>query len=106
MTYIWNYLTTHLRGKTFFITTVTFLSLGNSRRLRVNAKNGEFVAIVLPDMPSKLRNNLMNTLKLVFPGKIKQTSSEVLGENFTFEALHFSWYNRFHLRVSLFLTEL
>jgi len=84
--HIWNYFTIHLRGKTFFITTVTFLSLGNSQRLRVNAKNGEFAAVVLPDMPTNLRNNLMNTLKLVFPGKIKQSSSEVLGEIFTFDA--------------------
>lgn len=94
---------TCLRGKTLLIAAVKYLTLGNSQRLRVNSKNGDFAAIILPDMPSNLRSNLMNTLKLVFPGKIKQTSSELQGENFTFESLHFSWYNRFHLRVGLFL---
>jgi hypothetical protein len=70
--------------------------------VRINANTGDFASIVVPDMPQRLRENLMNSLKLSFPGKIKTTNSEDLGENFTFESLHFSWYNRFHLRVRLF----
>lgn len=39
-TCIWKYLMTCLRGKTLLIATVKYLTLGNSQRLRVNAKNG------------------------------------------------------------------
>lgn len=43
-----------LRGEMLVIATVKYLTLGNSQQLQVNAKNGEFAAIILPDMPSNL----------------------------------------------------
>lgn len=76
------------------------IDICNSQRLRINAKNGEFATIVLPDLPSHLRLKLMVVLKLAFPDLIKYTDSEAQGDQFFYPGLHFSWYNKYCLQVS------
>jgi hypothetical protein len=70
-------------------------------RLRINATDGKFVTIVLPDLPSHLRLKLMAVLKLAFPDFIKHTNSKAQGDKFVYPSLHFSWYNNC-LQVSKF----
>ncbi|KAF9037979.1 hypothetical protein BJ165DRAFT_1531881 [Panaeolus papilionaceus] len=67
------------------------------RRLRINGKDGSFLAALLPDLPEDLRKNLLNAIKTTFfDQEVRHTSSCEKIENFS--SLHFVWYNRYSLQ--------
>jgi hypothetical protein len=84
----------------FFFLRSNYINAQDSQHLRINMKDGSFAAIVLPDMPLHLRENLMSTLKLGFPNLIKPVESKGQGEKFSYPSLHFSWYNKYCVQVS------
>src|SRR5882757_6113560 len=93
---------TFLKGKDYLLMSY-YSNASNSQRLRINAKDGTFATIVLPDMPGHLRENLMTVLKLTFPDFIKPAESKGQGEKYSYPSLHFSWYNKYCFQVSKFL---
>jgi hypothetical protein len=92
----------HSKGEDYFLIS-HYINAHDSQRLRINMKDGSFAAIVLPDLPLHLRENLMSVLKLGFPDVIKPVESKSQGEKFSYPSLHFSWYNKYCFQVSRFL---
>jgi hypothetical protein len=88
------------RGKRSALQRILDIDAFDRQRLRINAKGGEFAALVLPDMPMHLRSTLMSTLKLTFPTYIKPTDSKSKGEDFEYPSLRFCWYNKYTLQVN------
>ena len=71
--------------------------------VRINDVNGSLVLAVFPNMPSELRISLLNNLKASFPDEphdLRHLGSSKLPKSYRFDALHFSWYNRYGTRVS------
>lgn len=52
-------------------------------------------------MPEELKEQILPLLMSIFPDELKYTDSKKLGEQFTYESVHFTWYNRFAKGVSL-----
>ena len=71
--------------------------------VRINDSNGSLVMALFPNMPSELRSSLLENLKASFPDEphdLEHLGSSQLPTSYRFDALHFSWYNRYGTRVS------
>lgn len=70
----------------------------------VRDKKGGLLFLVVPDLPKDLRRPLLHHLELVFQDSLNHTDSRNSGINGSFDALHFSFYNRYssNVRVSFF----
>lgn len=58
------------------------------------------MSLILPDLPTILRETLMDSIKLAFENTVVEGDSESEAEFFRFLTLHFSWYNRYTVQVS------
>ena len=67
--------------------------------LRIDGFENSLLALILPHMPEPLRKALMSIVKLTFPHTVKWCDSQSKGEEHTFEAIHFAWYNRYSAKV-------
>lgn len=67
--------------------------------LRINDKNGHPIIISCPTLPENLRRGVMDHLQLIYPHLFKRTdTTNTEGPNI-YDALHFTWYNRFCEKV-------
>ena len=71
--------------------------------MRINNKNRDMLVLVCPDMPANLRDTLLGKFDLVFPGKIKDLDTEAEGDNHSFIARHYTYWNCYATRVYFFL---
>jgi hypothetical protein len=65
----------------------------------VNGSGGDMLLLVLPDMPTELKDPLVRQLQLTFNERMTFTDSHKEGEDFHFETYHFTHYNRYSARV-------
>lgn len=72
----------------------------DSQRVRINDKNGDVMAIIIPDMPNDIRESLLNDLELAHPGVLEVMDSEKGGEKAKFQHVHYQYWNRYHINVS------
>lgn len=59
------------------------------------------MVVICPSLPEDLRQNLLDRLESVFPQAIRNTDSKSQGSDHSFEAIHFSWYNRYSTKVNV-----
>ncbi len=52
-------------------------------------------------MPEELKKQILPLLMGIFPDQLKHTDSKSVGEQFSYQSVHFTWYNRFAKGVSL-----
>ncbi|KAH9919276.1 uncharacterized protein B0H18DRAFT_882126 [Fomitopsis serialis] len=65
--------------------------------LRINDCNGSLVACIFGNMPDEMRRTLATDLMVCFenqPENLKDTCSALKGSEYSFPAIHLSWYNR------------
>jgi hypothetical protein len=62
-------------------------------------KDGDALLLVLPDLPSELREPLVRQLQLTFGQRLAVTDSQKAGEELRFETFHFTHYNRYSAQV-------
>src|SRR5882762_343360 len=74
----------------------------DSQRVRINDKNGDVMAIIIPDMPADIREPLLNDLELAHPGVLKVMDSKKEGAKAKFQHVHYQYWNRYHVNVSFF----
>jgi hypothetical protein len=55
--------------------------------------------IVIPDMPTELKEKAMRYLTAAYPDNLVETDTWSAKHQHTFESVHFSWYNRYSKRV-------
>lgn len=65
--------------------------------VRINDMHGDMLATVLANMPQHLRSNVLETIKTVFPNRVKNVDSQ--DEGYTFDAIHFSYWNVYAKKV-------
>lgn len=65
----------------------------------IKDKDDDALLLVLPDLPSELREPLVHQLQLAFPERLTFTDSQNVGDGRQFEAYHFAHYNRYSARV-------
>ncbi|PPQ79776.1 hypothetical protein CVT26_012365 [Gymnopilus dilepis] len=70
----------------------------NGDILRINDRNDELMVLVLPHMPSYLRQDLMHTIEIIYRDVLREMDSEVAGLHHKFPAIHFQWWNRYSKR--------
>jgi len=70
------------------------------QRLRINDTSGEPVAIVLPDLPERIRCKLRPRLNTAFPCYLVYTDSKD-DEHTTFDSVHCVWWARYLASVSI-----
>ena len=71
----------------------------------VNERGGDMLLLILPDMPTELKEPLVRQLQLTFNERMAFTDSHKEGEGFCFETYHFTHYNRYSARVRQQLSE-
>ena len=76
----------------------------DSQRVRINDKNGDVIAIIIPDMPNDIRQSLLNDLELAHPGVLEVMDSKKGGEKAKFQHVHYQYWNRYHINVSFFFS--
>lgn len=61
--------------------------------------------VVIPDMPLHLKEKALRYLNATFSQQFKDvdTDGEGAKSKYKYESIHFSWYNRYSKRVSIFL---
>ena len=94
-------------GGFFFICILLRFIVNNSigsQRVRINDKNGDVMAIIIPDMPDDIRESLLNDLELAHPGVLEVTDSKKEGEKAKFQHVHYQYWNRYHIKVSFFFS--
>ena len=57
--------------------------------------------IIDPTMPSDLRDPLVDRMSVVFPRDFKSVDTEAEGYANAFPSMHYTWYNRYSIQVSL-----
>ncbi len=64
--------------------------------------------IIIPDLPSDLKERLLIYLSSSLPGRLSTVDTLNDAQDYIFESIYFSWYNRYSKRVSavLFLIQL
>ena len=70
--------------------------------MRINDKNRDMLVLVCPDMPANLHDTLLGKIDLVFPGEIKDLDTEAEGDNHSFIACHYTYWNHYATRVYFF----
>ena len=74
----------------------------SSEPLEIRDGQDKLVMCLLPNMPQDMKSSLLGNLAACFdlePSNLQTMFSGELKENYTFEALHFSYYNRHCTRV-------
>ncbi len=71
----------------------------------VNERGGDMLLLILPDVPTELKEPLVRQLQLTFNERMTFTDSHKEGEEFCFETYHFTHYNRYSARVRDKLSE-
>ena len=74
----------------------------SSEPLEIRDAQDKLVMCLLPNMPQDMKSSLLGNLAVCFdpePSNLQTMFSGELKENYTFEALHFSYYNRHCTRV-------
>ena len=61
------------------------------------------MAIVCPQMPDRLRNDLLDKIELIFPNHLKDTDTRTEGLKNVFPTWLFVWWNRFAGQVNFSL---
>jgi len=67
--------------------------------LRINDKNHDLIALLCSTMPEEIRVNLMRDLKFIYENGVYFKNTQEEGERNDFQAIHFSYYNRYSTRV-------
>ena len=78
---------------------------GFSGPLEIRDMQDRLVMCLFPNMPQDMKNSLFRDLAACFdlePSNLQTMFSGELKERYSFEALHFSYYNRHCTRVVLF----
>ena len=57
------------------------------------------MAIVCPQMPDQLRNDLLDKIEMIFPNQLKDTNTQEGGIKNTFPTWLFVWWNRYAEQV-------
>jgi len=57
--------------------------------------------IAIPDMPDSIRIPLLNDLELAHPDVLEVTDSKKEGVKAKFQHIHYQYWNRYHINVSL-----
>ena len=57
--------------------------------------------VVDPTMPSNLRHSLVDRMAVVFPVDFKPVDTQAEGLSSVFPSMHYTWYNRYSIQVSL-----
>ena len=65
----------------------------------VRDKDEEMLLLMIPDLPSELREPLARQFQLTFGGRMFYTDTQKAGESLCFETFHFTHYNRYLARV-------
>ena len=69
---------------------------------QIKDRDGSLIVAAFPNMPDSLRSTLAVNLESCFPGPypiLRDMNSAKEGGGFVFPALHFSWWNRYGMRV-------
>ncbi|KAF8168941.1 hypothetical protein BJ912DRAFT_924480, partial [Pholiota molesta] len=69
-----------------------------NKRLCINDVNDQPMIIVIPDMPTELKEKAMRYLTAAYPENLVETDTWSAKHQHTFESVHFSWYNRYSKR--------
>ena len=99
---ILDFLMKFLMGKLYNFFQVLSLLIFYRQMLRINDKNKNLMAIILPNMPKNLRCNLLKDLGTLYPNLAyidTATEPERIKESFV--ATHFSYYNRYSNKASI-----
>jgi len=72
----------------------------SSQILKIDDAHSNLLALIVANMPSSLRRNLIDTIDTVYCGRLNVVDSQKNGEMHVFESVHFSFYNRYSKRVS------
>lgn len=67
--------------------------------LRINDQDKRMMAIVCPQMPDQLWNDLFDKIELIFPNHLKDTDTQVEGIENIFPTWIFEWWNWFSEQV-------
>jgi hypothetical protein len=78
------------------------MHLFSSSMLRINDKNRDLVALVCSTMPENIQVNLMHDLNTIYEKGVYDKDTRSEGERNDFQAVHFSYYNRYCTRVCFF----
>lgn len=83
---------------------LTIFSAATGKALRIEGSDGSLMAFLSTAMPAALRERLTDCLLASFGGRqsLIPTDSAQAGEDYQFQVLYFSWYNRHCTRVSIF----
>ncbi|KAF9470063.1 hypothetical protein BDN70DRAFT_902415, partial [Pholiota conissans] len=65
--------------------------------IRINNANGDLISLILPHMDEDIRSTAIAKLRCIFPD-LQSMDSAAQGANSSFNALHFSYYNRYSNR--------
>lgn len=60
-------------------------------------KDGGMLLTVLANMPQHLRDTALDTIKTIFPNRVKHTDSTA--EDYSFDAIHLSYWNVYAKKV-------
>ncbi|PPR02576.1 hypothetical protein CVT24_001938 [Panaeolus cyanescens] len=72
--------------------------------IRISDKNDALVAMLLANMPQHLRQNIVAMIETAFPEELVALDSSQLPDDYKFNAYHFSYYNRYAVKVYTYIS--
>ncbi|KAF6743560.1 hypothetical protein DFP72DRAFT_1099689 [Ephemerocybe angulata] len=67
--------------------------------LRIDDKHGDWILVAFTDMPDHIRASILEITESLFPDLITDIDTEAEGEDYDYDAIHISVYNRYAMHA-------